>query len=282
MDRLALALLALLIGLAPARAEDALDRIARTGEMRLAVRADAPPFSFAADTGRPEGFSIDLCRAVLAEVALMLGRPVTERFVAVTGATRLDVIAAGEADILCEATTVTLGRRARMEFSLITFVTGTVLAVRRDSPYALGQDPEMPRRIGVLRGSTAEAGLRQALAATPGRSIIVGFDSHDTAIDAILSGAVDAYCADRELLLTQIFGRGAGDLIAVTQAPLSYEPYALAMPPGERRLVLVADRALASLYRTGAIADILTRWFGPRAWDDPGARMVYRLQALPE
>jgi ABC-type amino acid transport substrate-binding protein len=55
-----------------ARAEDALDRIARTGEIRLAVRADAPPFSAIAADGTVQGFSIDLCSAVVAEAALRL------------------------------------------------------------------------------------------------------------------------------------------------------------------------------------------------------------------
>jgi polar amino acid transport system substrate-binding protein/glutamate/aspartate transport system substrate-binding protein len=276
-----IALAALLLA-APARAEDALDRIARTGEVRLAVRADAPPFSFAGPSGLPEGFSIDLCQAVVAELAISLNRPVTPRFLAVTGATRLDAIANAEADLLCEATTYTLGRRARMEFSLITFVTGIVLAVRRDSPLALGQEIEIPRRIGVLRGSTAEAALRQVLEQNPGRSTMVGFDSHETAIDAILNGSVDAYSADREIILAQMFQRGAGDLIAISSQALSYEPYALALPPGERRLKLMADRALASLFRTGAIRDVLSKWFGEQAWNDPTVRTVYRLQSIPE
>lgn len=265
-----------------ALAEDALDRIARTGEIRLAVRADAPPFSFAGPSGQPEGFSVDLCRAVVAEAALRLNRPVTPSFVAVTGATRLQVIEQGGADILCEATTQTLSRRERMEFTLVTFLTGQVLAVRRDSPLALGDETELPRRIGVLRGSTAEATLREVLNATPGRSVAVGFDSHDLAIDAILSGTVDAYAADREIILAQMFARGAQDLIAISRTPLSFEPYALALPPGERRLRVVADRALSSLYRTGAIGDIVMKWFGDGAWSDPTVRLVYRLQALPE
>ncbi len=281
--RLAAALAALcMLPFAPARAEDALDRIARTGEIRLAVRADAPPFSAIAADGTVQGFSIDLCSAVVAEAALRLNRPVTAVLVPVTGATRLGVIERNEADLLCEATTQTLGRRERMDFSMVTFLTGQVLAVRRDSPLALGDETELPRRIGVLRGSTAESTLRQVLNATPGRSMMVGLESHELAIDAILSGAVDAYAADREIILAQMFARGAQDLIAISRTPLSFEPYALALPPGERRLKLVADRALSSLYRTGAIADIVMKWFGERAWNDPTVRLVYQLQVLPE
>lgn len=269
-------------GLSAARAEDALDRIARTGEVRLAVRPDAPPFSSRNEQGAIVGYSIDLCQAVVSELAIALNRPVTATPVEVTGANRLDAIAGGQADLLCEATSYTLSRRERMDFSLITFVTGVVLAVRRDSPLALGYETDLPRRVGVLRGSTAEAGLRQALNQTPGRSLVIPFDSHGSAIDAILSGAVDAYAADREIILSQMFAAGAGDLIAISNQALSYEPYALGLPPNEPRLRLATDRALASLYRTGAIRDVLMKWFGERVLNDPTVRTVFRLQSIPE
>ena len=265
-----------------ARAEDALDRIARTGEIRLALRGDAPPFSSVAQSGEVQGYSVDLCQAVVAELAITLNRPVSTKVVPVTGATRLDVIANAEADILCEATTYTLSRQERMEFSLITFITGVVLAVRRDSPLALGTEHDLPRRVGVLRGSTAEAALRQGLQTNPGRSTMVPIASHEEAIPAILSGQIDGYAVDREIILGQMVAQGASDLIAISNQVLSYEPYALAFPPAERRLRLVADRALASLYRTGAIRDILNKWFGERAWNDPTVRLVFRLQAIPE
>lgn len=280
--RSTIVLLALAAAVLPARAEDALDRIARSGEVRLAVRADAPPFSARNEQGVIAGYSVDLCQAVVAELAIRLNRPVRPVLVEVTGANRLDAIAGGGADLLCEATSYTLSRRERMEFSLITFVTGVVLAVRRDSPLAQGFETELPRRIGVLRGSTAETRLRQVLNQTPGRSMMVPFDNHALAIDAILSGAVDGYAADREIILAQMFAAGAGDLIAISNQVLSYEPYALALPLNEPRLRLVADRALAGLYRSGAIRDVLLKWFGERALTDPTVQLVFRLQSIPE
>lgn len=272
----------LLASAAPAGAEDALDRIARTGEVRLALRGDAPPFSSVTPSGEVRGYSVDLCEAVVAELATSLNRAVATKVVPVTGANRLDTIAKGEADILCEATTYTLSRQERMDFSLITFITGVVLAVRRDSPLALGTEHGLPRRVGVLRGTTAEAALRQGLAENPGHSTLVPMASHDEAIPAILSGAIDGYAADREVILAQMLAHGAADQIAISDQVLSYEPYALAFPPGERRLKLAADRALAGLYRTGAIRDVLLKWFGERAWNDPTVRVVFRLQAIPE
>jgi ABC-type amino acid transport substrate-binding protein len=111
---------------------------------------------------------------------------------------------------------------------------------------------------------------------------MVPIASHEEAIPAILSGQIDGYAVDREIILGQMVAQGASDLIAISNQVLSYEPYALAFPPAERRLRLVADRALASLYRTGAIRDILNKWFGERAWNDPTVRLVFRLQAIPE
>ena len=62
-------LLATLLLPALAAADGVLDRIAKQGEIRLAYRDDAAPFSsMAAGAKEPEGYSVELCRAVAQSV----------------------------------------------------------------------------------------------------------------------------------------------------------------------------------------------------------------------
>ncbi len=53
-----------------------LDKVSQDKTIRLAVRADAPPFSYKDANGDPAGFMVDLCRAVATGLAtqLHLGR----------------------------------------------------------------------------------------------------------------------------------------------------------------------------------------------------------------
>ena len=51
---------------------DTLDKIKSSGVILLGYWRDAPPFSSIASGGQPEGFSIDLCDRVVAEVKIAL------------------------------------------------------------------------------------------------------------------------------------------------------------------------------------------------------------------
>src|SRR6185312_16098449 len=116
---------------------DVIDRIRETGTIRLAHRTDAAPFSSLDSAGQPVGYSIELCRRVVAAITAALPAParaIRVEFVPVSAMDRFDAITAGRADLLCEATTVTLGRREQLDFSLYTYVTGAGVIVRRGAP----------------------------------------------------------------------------------------------------------------------------------------------------
>src|ERR1700754_3322611 len=99
------ALLAALVLLpAVAAAESVLDRIRGQGEIRLAYREDAAPFSFLAEGAtEPEGYSVELCRAVAKAVQADLKlTDLKTVYVKVTSEDRFDAITGGKADLLCE------------------------------------------------------------------------------------------------------------------------------------------------------------------------------------
>src|SRR6185295_3815896 len=94
----------------PAVADGTLDRIKDSGEIRLAYRADASPFSYELD-GKPSGYSVNLCIEVAKRLKEDLNLPkLTVSFVKVTAQNRFDAITQGQADLLCAATTETLAR----------------------------------------------------------------------------------------------------------------------------------------------------------------------------
>jgi ABC-type amino acid transport substrate-binding protein len=115
-----------------------LDAVKQAKTIRLAVRDDAPPFSYKDKTGQPAGFMVDLCRAVVKHLAddLSLGE-VKIVYVAVTAADRFDAIRDGKADLLCEPTSETLSRRGQVDFTIPTFVDGASMMVKSDGPSEL-------------------------------------------------------------------------------------------------------------------------------------------------
>ena len=104
--RLGAALLAALAFAAGTAAADTLDRLRQTQTIRIAYRADAPPFSYDGKNGKPAGFMVELCQDVAHNIAQQLKLPqLAIAYVPVTAANRFDAITAGKADLLCEPTT---------------------------------------------------------------------------------------------------------------------------------------------------------------------------------
>jgi ABC-type amino acid transport substrate-binding protein len=275
---LAASLLAVLAGAADA---GVLDRARQTGELRLGYRADAQPFSFTNAAGQAAGYSVELCRAVGREAATELGMPDLKLVeVLVTAAERLDAIPAGKIDLLCEATTVTLARRETMDFSLLTFVTGATLLYPADGLTEFAQ--LAGKKVGVLAGSTTEAGLRKALAEAKIDAEVVPVGSHSDGILRLAGGEFSAYFGDGAILLYHLLQSPFRDRLKLSDKVLSFEPYALGLPKGDDAFRLVADRALARLARTREIGAVFERSFGAEAKPSGLVQALWLLNSLPE
>ncbi len=286
---LVIAALALALPASPALA-DALDEAAARGTLRLGVRADAPPFSASVEAGRYEGYSVDLCRAVVEAAAARAGRPIRPDYVAVDAGNRLTLLAEGRIDLLCEATSRTLGRAERVDFSLPTFVTGAGLMLRLGpSPIALpplgggglGLPAQPPRRIGVLAGTTTERALRDQVAGGSLAAQIVEAATHQDGLAALTAGLTDAYTADLEILVALRAQAADPNALAIADQTLTLESYALGVRPGARALRVLADRTLAELARSGRLIEMAERHFPGRRPGNTFAAMTL-LNALPD
>jgi len=256
-----------------------LDRIAQTGKMTLAVRDDAPPFAFIDENGKHAGFSVDLCRALAADIAARVGRDITVDFLPITAQTRLDAVTGGTADIECGITTVTLSRRETVDFSLPFFVTGTAIAVPADSA-ARSVTDLANARIAVVRDTTTQATMGRLLKEEGVTAEIVGVARIGDAVAAVSAGEADALASDRMVLI------GLGDQasgLRLMPGLMSYEPYALVLPRGDADFRLEVDRALIEFYKEGVLADLYAEWLGPTG-ARPGEtlELMLQLNAVPE
>lgn len=256
-----------------------LDRLAGGGTLTLGVREDAPPFSMRRPDGTFAGYTVSLCRRIASEVGARLAPAAIELAeLPVTGQSRFEALAACRIDLLCEPTTVTLSRLQDMAFTQLVFASGVGLLYHADG--ASEFSALAGTKVGVLAGTTAEAGLPGAFERAGLE--IVRFRSHDEGIAAMRSRAIEAYFADRSLLVAMARAldlRSAGILLG--DVTVSYEPYAIALRRDDRTLQQIAVETLARLYRSRAIETIYADAFGGHA---PGetTRMIYLLGGLPE
>jgi len=276
-----LALVAALAIATPAFADATLAKIRQSGTIKLGYRENSPPFSFQGNDGQPRGYSVDLCRVVADDVAKQLGLAKLDvRWVMVSAQNRFDALRQGEIDLECGNSTQTLGRRADLDFSLMTFVDGAGMLFRAGEKPASVDDIK-GQRVAVVKGTTTERLLDELVAAAKIGVRLIKVEDHDDAIKALVEKTATAYAADRTVLVTTAIVRGEGRQFELGDVQFSYEPYGLAMRR-DADFRLAVDRSLARLYRSGEVGPIFKRWF--EGLGDPGdaLRTMFQLNGLPE
>ena len=291
MSRILVAALAVMAALAthaqddPANLESTLERIARTGEFRIGFVPDAPPLAYLDAQGRPTGYSLELCRHIAATIRDELGLDdIDIQYTPLVAMEeRLSAVEQARVDIECGATTVTLSRRERVDFTLMTFITGSAVLSRRDKPLNT-LDDLAKRRIAVLGGTTTEAVLNRANEVNDYDMRLIIVDNHDEGMAFLNGGRVHGYASDRAMLIGQVFrDANAANEYTMTRSTLSFEPYALMIRRGDTEFRLAADRALAAVFRTARIRRLYHDWFGRYGEPlSPIVEAMYQFQAVGE
>ena len=266
----------------PTQAAGTLDKIKASKTIALGYRENSVPFSYVGDDNQPWGYSIDLCIKVVAAIVKQLGLDELQlQWLAVTPETRIAKLKSGEIDLECGSTTSSLTRMQEVDFSLSTFIDGGAYLSRRAAGIRRIEDLA-GKRIAVAAGTTTERVIAEALAEQRLRAELIKVSDHQQGFAALLRGSVDAYAADRSLLIGLVLDSGMQSQWSLGPETFSYEPYALMMRRNDADFRLTVNRELARLSRTGEIYVIYDRWFGFLA--KPGSRLenLYFLTGLPE
>jgi len=268
--------------MATAPFEGRLKQIHETKTISLAYRTDALPFSYEEADKKPAGYTVDLCRGIVAVIERQLGvSPLQVKWVPVTSQTRFSAIAGGQADMECGASSVTLGRMKEVSFSTLTFIDGTGLLIRAATTGNSLNDLS-GKKIGVIGGTSNERALNEALKAKVVSATVVTVKSREDGLGQLEAGTIDAFASDRVLLLGLIVKAKDPKGLALLGDALSYEPYAIALPRGDWAMKQAVDAALAQIYRSSALPEIYKRWFGSLGAPGPVLETMFGLGRLPE
>jgi ABC-type amino acid transport substrate-binding protein len=259
-----------------------LKKIHETKTISVAYRTDAVPFSFEDNDKKPTGYTVDLCRSIIGVIEKQIGVvPLQVKWVPVTLQNRFSAIASGQADMECGASTVTLGRMKEVGFSNLTFVDGTGLLIRASTPGNSLMDLAN-KKIGVIAGTSNERALNEALRIKVVTATVVPVKSREEGLAQLEAGSIDALASDRVLLVGLVAKAKDPKALALLGDPLSYEPYAIALPRGDWAMRQAVDAALAQIYKSPALPEIYNRWFAALGRPAPLLEVMFALGRLPE
>jgi ABC-type amino acid transport substrate-binding protein len=258
----------------------ATQRIRQSGAIRLGYRDSAQPFSSAAGTGKPSGYSIEVCQLIADAAMAQSGIGATSiTWVPVTAESRFEAVQNGQVDLLCGAESVTLSRRMQVSFSTPIYPGGVGAVVRQDAPARLREVLEgrtqslqptwrasasralTSRAFVVVRETTADRWLTERIKELGVVTTITRVATYEDAFRELQAHQADVLFGERAVLADRAQRAPAKDLLVIDRS-FTAEPLALAFGRGEDELRLLIDLTLSRAYHSGRLAALYAKWFG--------------------
>jgi len=277
---------------------DTLARVRQTGTLRLGYYADAGPFSYQDETGKPAGYAVSLCQEIAKDLKNEIGAPNLDvEFVLVTGADRFDAVRQGKVDLLCGPSVETFARRKQVSFSIPIFPAGLAALVRADAPTQIrdvlsGREPPyrplwrasiglalQNRTFSAVTNTTSLNWLTSKLDEFKIDAKIVPVESHDQGVQRVINRSSDVLFGERSILLDAKKRNPAGRDLIVLDRLFTYEPLAFALALGNEDLRLLVDKSLSTLSRSGETQSLYKRFFGE---PDEKALTFFRLNTIAD
>ena len=260
-----LLLAALLPGQALAQGGEGLSptlaRIKSANVLHVGYRESSPPFSFLDQANRPIGYSLELCEAIVDEIAAEVDAPDLKiEYVKVTSDDRIPAVVQNKIDLECGSTTANAERAKQVAFSPLIFVAGTKLMVAKASPISAATDLK-GKTVVVTKGTTNEIAMHNVDRKFQLGLNIVTAGDHEQSYQMLADGKADAFATDDILLYGLIAHHKSQDKFRVTGDYLSYEPYGIMFRKGEPEFSAVVERAFRKLGSNHDLIPLYEKWF---------------------
>ncbi|MDF3059915.1 MAG: amino acid transporter substrate-binding protein [Microvirga sp.] len=258
-------------------------KIRDTKSLTIGHRETSIPHSYIDNNQKVVGYSIELCLKIAEALRQELGLPDLEiKYVPVNIQNRMALVSNGTVDLECGSTVNTLARQRQVDFTLVPFIAADRVMVKKDSGIKEVEDLN-GKVAAVPQASTSEKVLSQLAEAKKLNIKVNQIRDHADALIAVESGRVDAYVTDDIILYgLATKARERGSLIVVGRA-LSYAPYGIMIQKNNPTLLLVANRTLARLFRSGELQSIYGQWFDQVGFPlTDEMKHAIALQAFPE
>ncbi|HEX9719344.1 MAG TPA: amino acid ABC transporter substrate-binding protein [Ramlibacter sp.] len=238
-----LGLIAIVALAGPARA-DVLDDVKSHGTLKCGVTLAAPGFSAEDNSGKREGFDVDLCKAIAAST---LGDATKIQLVPMDLKTAFAGLPAGAVDVLTHRFTWTQSRDVGgLKFAKVMFFDGQGFAVTKKSKANKIADLNNAT-ICTAQGSTSELIVADYFRAHKLKYKIVTFASQEQAWDAFVGKRCDAAINDRSGLAARLAKLPNRDDFKVLGETVSNEPIGPIVAQGQPRWETVVRFTLNAL-----------------------------------
>jgi glutamate/aspartate transport system substrate-binding protein len=238
-----------------------LQKIDRSGVVTIGYREASFPLSYVDPRGQPLGYSIDLCKAIVDEIAREIDNSrIRIEFAPVTPETRIPALIAGKIDLECGSSSNTIERQKQVAFSPLIFVSGTKLMVKRASGIRSYKDLK-GKVVVTTAGTTNEQVIKRLNQQfNVGMNVVTARD-HEESYALVADGNAAAFATDDVLLYGLIARHRSQRELIVVGDLLSYDPYGIMFRKDDPQLNEAVLRTFRQLVESRDILELYHKWF---------------------
>ena len=253
--------LAAVLSVGVAHAQDTLKKIKDSGSATMGVRESSGALAFTLGDGKYTGFHYDVCQRVLADVQKQLGMAKLDiKYQPVTSQNRIPLVQNGTVDIECGSTTNNATRQKDVAFAPTLYVEEVRIAVKANSGITSISQLN-GKSVATTTGTTSVQTLRKNEKATGVDFKEVFGKDHSDSFLLLESGRADAFVMDGQILAGLISkSKNPADYKIVGEV-LSVEPIAIMFRRDDPAFKKAVDDSIIAMVKSGEVAKLYDKWF---------------------
>lgn len=236
-----------------------LNRVVKTGELRVGMSADQPPLNFESKSGEMMGLEVDLVRGLAHALGLELKivkKPFGELFKA---------LKTKKVDMVMSGLDITPKRSKDFLFVGPYLLSGKSLVTksqRVEKMDSLLEANEPSYTFVALKNSTSQEFVKKYLP----KAKSVAVNNYKQGVAMLLDGKADAMIADMPACMLTVLRNPDSGLVTLAE-PLMVDPVGIAVPKNDRQFYnLIKNYLDGIIMATDAIETLQKKWYQNGDW----------------
>ena len=242
-------------------ASPTMDKMKSTGAITMGVRESSIPMSYTTGDSRFDGYHVEVCRMILADLKDKLGLSTLRiNYQPVTSQNRVPLVQNGTVDIECGTTTNNAARAKDVGFANTLYVEEVRIAVKANS--GITSIAQLAgKKVATTTGTTSVQLLRKHEKANGVNFDEVFGKDHADSFLLLESGRADAFVMDGSILAGNIANSKNPKDYKIVGEVLSTEPIAIMVPKNDPEFKAAVNAAIAKIVANGNMPKLWNKWF---------------------
>jgi len=215
------------------------------------------PFEYVNDAGKPEGFDMDLIRAIADEMGFNV------ELVNTNWDGIIPSLETGNIDLIISAMTITEERKESVTFSDPYFESTQYIAVKEGSSITSLADLK-GKKVGVQNGTTGDFAITEyydGLEEATEAGTVQRYADIPAALTELINGGVDAVVADSPVVLEFIASNPNANIIAFGDDSFEKEFFGIAMRQDDTDIHAMINEGLEKIKENGVYDEVFGKYF---------------------